>query len=47
MGVGGEVEDDLGFEVLHGAIKRGGIADVTAEVFDCVGDVGDGEEVGG
>ncbi len=33
-GLGGEMKNDLGSELLHGALKRDGIADVAADVFD-------------
>jgi hypothetical protein len=42
----GEVEDDLGCELLHGAIQRDGVADIAADVFDDRTDAGHGEEIG-
>jgi hypothetical protein len=35
--LGSEVEDDLGGEVLEGAVEGCGVADVSAEVFDSFG----------
>jgi len=45
-GLGGHVEDDFGGEVMEGWIEGGGVADVTADVFDDGADFGFGEEVG-
>src|ERR1035438_8847674 len=44
--LGGEMEDYLRGEGLHGGFERGGVADVAADVVDDAADAGGGEKVG-